>query len=92
MVYTKDAVSVVSSVYDEIHRLILLRRESSEFFPDYEICFNAQVARFNAIGSSVTFSGAISALMLLTNAGVDSSQQISILAAAAMKDSSLTVS
>lgn len=69
-----------------------LRRESSEFYPDYEFRFNAQLSRFNAFGSFVALSGAISAVMLLSNAVVDASQRISVLAAAAPRDATLIVS
>lgn len=65
-------------------------RGASESFSDYELRFGIRFAKFNARGGSVALSEAISALMLLANAGVDSALRISILAAAAPKEASLT--
>lgn len=75
-----------------LQKLIWLRSEPSESFRDNDLRFISQIALFNAIGSSVSLYGAVSGLMLLSHTGVDASQRISILFAAAQKDASLAVS
>ena len=90
-IYKRDPLSVVSLVFQELQALLLVRRENNEQFNDFEMRFGAQLSKFNSLGSSVSLSGSIAGLVLLANADVDSSQRISILAAAAPSDSSLTM-
>lgn len=85
-VYKRDALSVVTTLYDELQQLMSLRRERGESFPEYELRFAAQLARFNSLAPCVAVHDCLSALMLLANADVDSSQRISILAATSPND------
>lgn len=57
------------------------KRNEPASFRELESQFNAQMSRFNALASHTTISDAMSALMLLANASVDSSQRVSIIAA-----------
>lgn len=60
-----------------------MRRGQNESYGHYESRFDAQLSKFNSLGSSVVLSDAMAAVFLLANGNVDSAQRISILAAAA---------
>lgn len=62
--------------------LMSTRTNPSESFRDFELKFNSQLSRFNSLATNASLTDSISALMLLANAMVDSSQRVSILAAA----------
>ena len=89
-VYKKDPLSVVTCVYTELQKLLSIQRGGNELFKNFESRFEAQLSKFNALGSSVSLPESMSALVLLANSRVDSSQRISILAAAAPKESKLS--
>lgn len=57
----------------------------------YESIFGTQRAKCNVLGLSVDLSGAMAALVMLANYDADSSQRISILAAAAPNDKSFII-
>ena len=82
-IYQRDPISVVSEVYKDFNDLVFTRRGQNEAFKNFESRYAAQLSKFNANGSSVTFSEALSALMLLSNAGVDDGQRISIISSVA---------
>lgn len=88
-VYKKDPLSIVSCVYTELQKLLSIQRGDTESFKTFETRFEAQLSKFNALGSSVSLPESMSALVLLANSKVDSSQRISILAAASPKESKL---
>lgn len=67
-----------------------IHRGETEPLKNFESRFEAQLSKFNPLGSSVSLPKSISALVLLANLKVDSSQRISILAAAAPKESNLS--
>ena len=82
-IYQRDPISVVSEVYKDFNDLVFTRRGQNEAFKNFESRYAAQLSNFNANGSSVTFPEALSALMLLSNAGVDDGQRISIISSVA---------
>lgn len=79
-----DPITVVSTVYGELINLMSTKRNSNESFRDFELRFDAQLSRFNSLATHASLTDSISALMLLANATVDSSQRVSILAAASL--------
>lgn len=90
-VHNKDALNVVCDVCDQLKQLFNMVRRNGESYRLFESRFNAQLCRFNSLGHSTTFYDAVSVVLLLNNANVDSTQRISILAAAAPTDFSLSL-
>lgn len=80
-IYKRDALSVVSGVYQNILSLLTTKRGEHETVWNLESRFNAQVTKFNAMCSSVKLSEAIISFMLLANASIDSTKRVSILSA-----------
>ena len=86
-IYQRDPISVVSEVFKDFTELVITRRGQNEAFKNFESRYAAQLSKFNANGSSVCFPEALAALMLLSNAGVDDSQRISIISSVATSSS-----
>ena len=82
-VYKRDALSTVSDVYQDFMNLLNLKRGTTESFRNFESRFEAQISKFNAHSDSSKLPASLTAFMLLANSNVDSSQRISVLAAAA---------
>jgi len=81
-IYKRDALSVVSEVYQDFNDLLTCRRSSNESFKNYESRFAAMVAKMSAHGNTVKLHESLLAMMLLTNANIDDAQRVPILAAA----------
>lgn len=62
-------------------------RSTNESYRNFESRSNAQLARFDSPATGASISESIFALMLLSNAAVESSQRVSILASAAPSSS-----
>ena len=77
----------MSEVFKDFTELVITRRGQNEAFKNFESRYAAQLSNFNANGSSVCFPEALAALMLLSNAGVDDSQRISIISSVATSSS-----
>lgn len=75
-IHKKDPLYIVLNVFEEMNKLILLKREANEGFPVYEFRFNTQLSKFNTFEPSVAMYGASPALLLLANTGVDAFQRI----------------
>lgn len=89
-VHKKDALSVVSDVYSQLHRLFRMVRKHGEDFREFEARFNAQLHRFYALGHLTALSEAVSALCLLNNSDFENSQRILILDVDAPSDGNLS--
>lgn len=87
-IHKRDALSAVSSVYQDFLRLLGTKRATNESFKNYEARFEAQLSRFHAHSNSCFLPDALTAFMLLANANVDTSQRISVLAASSPRDTS----
>ena len=86
-IHQRDPITVVSDVYRDFTDLITTKRGTSETFRNFESRYAAQISKYNANGNSIQFSEALSALMLLSNSGIDDSQRISILSSVATSNS-----
>lgn len=62
---SKMLFSVVSLVYQELQALLATRRNDNETYRNFETCFAAQLARFNALGISVALSQWMAAIFML---------------------------
>lgn len=82
VIHKRDPLSVVSSVYSELIKLMTVKRLSNKTFKDFELRFDAQLSRFNSLATNTALSNPLSALILLANANVDAGQRVSIIAAA----------
>lgn len=82
-VYKRDKLSSVSDANQDFMNLLNLKRGPTESFRNNESRFEAQVSKFNAHSTSSHAPDSLTAFMLLANSNVDSSQRISVLAAAA---------
>ena len=80
-VFKRDGLSVVSDVYTLFNELVMTRRHENESFQNYESRFAARLSKLNSYALSTRLCEALSAFLLLSNAHVDNSQKISILAA-----------
>ena len=87
-IYQRDAISVVSEVYRDFNDLVQTRRGQTESYKNFESRFSAQLSKFDSNGSSIRFPEALTALMLLSNSGVDDSQRISIISSVSTATSS----
>eukprot|EP00171_Calliarthron_tuberculosum_P022021 IDg22021t1 len=80
-IHKRDALAVVSEVYQDFIELLATRRGQSEKFGDFEFRFSAQVSKFNCHSDLTKLPEALTAFMLLSNSNVDANQRISVLAA-----------
>lgn len=87
-VHNQNPLSVVTLVFKELRLLLLIKYGENEKQKYLESRFGPQLSKFNALGISIHLSVSISSLILLSNADVDVSQRISILAEAAPSDPS----
>lgn len=88
--FQRDPLSVVKDVHKDVNDLLSTRRNTNESFRNFESRFTAQLAKFNSYGSSTKLPKSQSPLMLSSNAAVESSQRISVLAAASPDPSKFT--
>ena len=89
-IYQRDALSVISEAYDGFNLLLSTRRNPNENLKNFELRFAASVTKFNSLSDTTKLPQCITALMLLSNSGIDHSQRISVLAAAAPTGNNLT--
>ena len=88
-VYQRDALSVISETFEGFNALLTTRRGHTETLKNFELRFSAAVTKFNSLSKTTKLPQCITALMLLSNANIDQSQRVSVLAAAALKNDSL---
>lgn len=88
-VYKRDALSVVSEVYENFISLLNTKHGFTETFKTFESRFEAQVSKFNASSDAAKIANALTAFMLLAISSVETSQRVSVLAAASPSDSAL---
>lgn len=84
--HIRDPLSAVSSVYQDFLALLSTKRGHSESVRNYKSRFAAAVSRFNTHAKSCELPEALTAFMLLANSDINSSQRISVLAAATSQD------
>ena len=89
-IYQRDALNVISEAYDGFNSLLTTRRGQSESLKNFELRFSAAIAKFNSLSDTTKLPQYITALMLLSNAGIEHSQRVSVLAAAAPSNVDLT--
>lgn len=81
-VHKRDPLSAVSDVFQDFITLLSTKRGQNESFKNFESRFEAQVSKFNSHSHASKLPEALTAFMLLGNSAVDSSQRVSVLAAA----------
>eukprot|EP00171_Calliarthron_tuberculosum_P006240 IDg6240t1 len=81
-IYKHNPLSTVSEVYNDFNLLLCTRQGSNESFRNFELRYQAQLARFNSHSESCKLPDSLTAFMLLANSAIDSSQRISVLATA----------
>lgn len=81
--YQRDALSVISEAYDGFNDLLSTGRGNSESLKMFELRFSATVTRHNSLSNIPKPPQCIISSMLLSNAVIDHSQRVSVLAAAA---------
>ena len=82
-VYQRDALSVISEAYEGFNSLLTTRRSNTESLKSFELRFSAAVTKFNSLSTTTKLPQCITALMLLSNANVDQTSRVSVLAASA---------
>lgn len=90
VIHKRDLLTAVSNVYHDFLTLLDTKRGNSETFRNFESGFAAKVSKFNSHGKSCEIAESLTAFMLLANAGVDSNQRISVLAAATPHETQFT--
>ncbi len=88
-IYKRDALSVVSEAYKSFNQLWNTKRTDTESMKSFEQRFAACVSKFNAISETTRLPECLTALMLLSNAVVEDSQRVSVLAAASPNEPQL---
>lgn len=88
-IHKRDALYVTTDVCKDISDLLNLKRSPSETFCAYELCFAAQLSKFNANGSTIKLPESMTAFMMLANVNVDVTQRVAILASAAPSGTSV---
>lgn len=86
--YKREALSDVSDVFHDRNQHHNTRHGLTEFFKNFELRFSAAIAKFYTNRDSLRFLESLTALTLLDNANVDSSQLLCILAGAAPSEQS----
>lgn len=81
--YQRDALSVISEAFDGFNTLLTTRRRQSGSLKTFETRFSAAVTKFNSLSNTTKLPQCITALMLLSNASIEQSQRVSVLAAVA---------
>lgn len=81
-------MSAVSHLFDDFSTLLDTKRHGTELFKNFESSFAAQMARYNAHGSSIALPECIGALLLVVYANFVDSQRVLILPVASSKASS----
>lgn len=66
-VYKKDLLLVLRCVCNELQKLLSIHGGDTESFNNVESRFEAQLSKFNALGSSVSLPESMSELVLLAN-------------------------
>lgn len=89
-VYRRDFMSVISEAFDDFSTLLNTRRGQTESLKSFETRFSAAVSKFNSFSSTTKLPQCITALLLLNNAGIEHSQRVSALSAAAPNGASFT--
>lgn len=87
---SRDALTVVSEVFHDFNDLLSCKRSNSESYLNFEGRFAPPLAKLNRNGKATQLPESLTAIMLLTNAAVENSQRVSVLAAAAPSDPKLT--
>lgn len=77
----RDALQVLSEVFQDFIALMNLNRGTYETFRNFEQRFEAQASKFNSHSDYTQLSEAILAFMMMANATLDANQRISFLAA-----------
>lgn len=79
--HKSNILTVFCTIYAELMNLLNTKRSSRESFREFEPRFTAQKSKLNSFARQNTLSDALSALMLLFNANLDTNKCVSILAA-----------
>ena len=82
-VYKRDPLAVIRDVDQTFQQVMSTKRGLNESFKNFESRFEAQVSKYNSLSTESQLPNALVTFMLLSNANVDSSQRVSVLAAAA---------
>jgi len=88
--HKRDALQVVSEVFQDFISLLNFKRKGAESFKEFEQQFEALSAKFNSHSDETKLPEALLAFMMMANANLDSNQKISVLAASTPKNSDLT--
>ena len=81
-IHKRDPLSAVGSVYQDFVSVMNTKRGNTESFRNFESRFSATVSKFNAHASSCVLPESLMAFMLLANSALDTTQRVSVLAAA----------
>lgn len=76
-------MSVISDVFTDFHSLIKTPRNDDETFKTFGSIFDAQFSKLKALGNNAKLSEPISSILLISNAIIEHSQRVSILATTA---------
>lgn len=89
-IYKRDALTVVSEVYQNFVAVFDTTRDWTETFKSFESLFDAQLPKFNASSPTTKLPHALTELMLLANSALDSSQRVCLNAAASPTDGTIS--
>lgn len=77
----RDALFVVSKVYQNFTSLLSMKRALHETFKNFQFWFFPQISKFNSNSSSSKLPEALTAIILLAGSAVDNWHRFSVLAA-----------
>ena len=86
-VHKVDALSQVTKMAEQFANLLTTQRQSNESLQSFEVRFDAQICKFNDAAGSAVLPKALLALLLMSNASIDNSQRVSLLACVAPPNS-----
>lgn len=70
MIFKRNALFVVSDMYQDFTKLLNVRRGTTETYRNYESLMSAQICKLSAHGDTVKLRNSLSAFMLPANASV----------------------
>lgn len=89
-IYQRDTVSVVSEAYGRFNFLLNTLRTHSESLKTFKLRFSASIPNFNSLSKTTQLPQWITNLIILSNAEIDHTQHVSVLAKVSPNGSFLT--
>lgn len=82
VIYKKNPLSTITGRFQKFQLVLQTVREDNKSFRNFKSRFDAQVCCYNSTSTKSRLSESLTAFFLISNAGVESNQSVSVLATA----------